>query len=665
MRKRQVLFPWYRRRHIRGSSPSSASDDESEIQDPEFREFVHEHPGGRTYNAANAAEFEDVRGEILSDEHIRLVRVSSLDGGGRRLLLQWQQVPLQFADEYNVLSYTWGAPSADPLSNIKGYRLTPNLVSCLAVLMIQAPGLWWIDALCIDQDNLDEKDQQVKKMRDIYARAQKLYVWLGPESSDGLAGLHILVKICDLSSQGKVDQGGPPLDFDDDELQSVGLPETTSPIWRAFLVFLSRPYFSRMWVLQELAVATEDTSIVCGEHILSYQVLYYALHFMDRQGWRATLSNLAGSYNVDTSLPAFHFVDTVTLFRVHLQHNDQRSLLFYLDMSRTYRSSDPRDKIIALLGIISPDERVIKELEPNYSQPVADYFRQVTGALIMHHRSYHVLTMVEARSPADDESLPSWVPNYSKEWHNPFHALQFIESPGTPFGGKWISGSNSISIEASILDEIDKISSESGAIDANMSATIMSWLSMAAEAVDSDAWLWLASAVNPQDPTSWQVDTFWRTLIGNQWNHEDGMRRNGAPESGLYLFLGNLLRHFAQSQENKKNTIILMDSWKRHINVQRLIITPLILGETEKYQRLVFDSCAYKTFFITTAGRMGLGPWTLHSGDEVATFAGGNSLYFLRQSASKRRFVGHGYVHDLMTDCRSDTERVYSPMGLE
>ncbi|KAL8801197.1 MAG: hypothetical protein Q9182_004646 [Xanthomendoza sp. 2 TL-2023] len=380
MRKRRVVFPWYWREHPRKSSPPSASDDDDPAtRNPDLLEkLLDDHPGSRTYKATNAAEFEDVRGEIPSDEHIRLVRISSLDPGGSRLLLQWQQVPLQFADEYNALSYTWGAPSANPLSNIKGYRLTPNLMSCLAELMVQAPGLWWIDALCIDQDNLDEKDQQVKKMRDIYAKAQKLYVWLGPESNDGQAGLHILVKICDLSSQGKIDQGGPPLDFDDDQLQSLGLPETTSPIWRALLVFLSRPYFTRMWVLQELAVAKKDISIMCGEYILSYQVFYYALRFMDRQGWRVTLQSLARTYDMDTSLSAFHFIDTITLFRVHLQRKDQRSLLFYLDTCRTYQSSDPRDKIIALLGIIAPGERVIKELEPNYSQPVADYFRQVS-----------------------------------------------------------------------------------------------------------------------------------------------------------------------------------------------------------------------------------------------------------------------------------------------
>ncbi|KAL8801196.1 MAG: hypothetical protein Q9182_004645 [Xanthomendoza sp. 2 TL-2023] len=273
--------------------------------------------------------------------------------------------------------------------------------------------------------------------------------------------------------------------------------------------------------------------------------------------------------------------------------------------------------------------------------------------------------MVEARSPADDKSLPSWVPNYSEEWHNPFHALQFIESPGTSFGGKWISGSNTLSIEARVLDEIDIVSSESGAVGSNISATVMCWLSMAAKAVDSDAWLWLASAVDPQNPTSRHIDTFWRTLIGNQWNHEDGMRRNSAPAYALHLFLGNVLRHLFQSQEYKIKTINLMDSWKNHIDVQGLIITPLLLGETEKYQRLVFDSSAYNTFFITKAGRMGLGPWTLQSGDEVATFAGGNSLYFLRQSASKCRFVGHGYVHDLMTDCRPDTQRSYDPIDLE
>ncbi|KAL8750832.1 MAG: hypothetical protein Q9199_006823 [Rusavskia elegans] len=391
MRRRRVRFRMHRRKRIEDSSNSSARLGRSEVQaknpiplDPEFQRLTGDRPGGRRYDASNAAEFQDIRGKLSSAECIRLVEISSLDSNRTLLYLQFMEVRLDDAPDYRALSYTWGAPSTNPLSNIRGYRFTPNLIACLSVLMVQVPGLWWIDALCIDQDDPDEKSQQVKKMRDIYARAQQLYVWLGPiwnnGMNDGLAGLHLLVKIYHLGSQGDIDNGGPPLEFADDQLQKLGFPDLDSPIWRGLLVFLSRPYFKRMWVLQELAVAKGDILVMCGEMILPYRILYYAIHFMDRQGWRIPMLALAREYGVDY-LSAFHFIDTITLLRTHHQHphlrthpqhHQQASLLVYLDTCRNYQSIDPRDKIIALLGIVSPDERAIKELEPDYSQQASD-----------------------------------------------------------------------------------------------------------------------------------------------------------------------------------------------------------------------------------------------------------------------------------------------------
>ncbi|KAI4271470.1 MAG: hypothetical protein L6R38_006868 [Xanthoria sp. 2 TBL-2021] len=137
-------------------------------------------------------------------------------------------------------------------------------------------------------------------MPDIYARAQQLYVWLGLTwnngLNDGLAGLHLLVKIYHLGSQGDIDNGGLPLEFADDQLQKLGFPDLDSPIWRGLLVFLSRLYFKRMWVLQELAVAKGDIFVMCGEMILLYRILNYAIHFMDRQGWRIPMLALAREY---------------------------------------------------------------------------------------------------------------------------------------------------------------------------------------------------------------------------------------------------------------------------------------------------------------------------------------------------------------------------------
>lgn len=169
---------------------------------------------------------------------------------------------------YNALSYIWGEPSADPLLNLMGYRLTPNLMTCLLELMVKSPGLWWIDALRINQDDSIEKSQQVKKMCNIYAGAQKVYSWLGSKADDGIPALRILAILYRFTLNNTTDNGGLHFDFDDNAPEKLKLPKVDDPSWNGLIHFLSRPYFERMWVLQELAVAKDSIFIICGNIVV-------------------------------------------------------------------------------------------------------------------------------------------------------------------------------------------------------------------------------------------------------------------------------------------------------------------------------------------------------------------------------------------------------------
>jgi hypothetical protein len=97
---------------------------------------------------------------------------------------------------YKALSYNWGniqhKPRADiPRVFLDGYRvnLTENLYS--ALWNIRRPDqdiLLWVDAICINQNDTEEKGHQVKQMGDIYKRAEEVLIWLGPghEGTDTL-----------------------------------------------------------------------------------------------------------------------------------------------------------------------------------------------------------------------------------------------------------------------------------------------------------------------------------------------------------------------------------------------------------------------------------------------------------------------------------------------
>ncbi|OCK89082.1 HET-domain-containing protein [Cenococcum geophilum 1.58] len=88
-------------------------------------------------------------------------------------------VPLDHIPVYEALSYTWGTelPVHRICCNGQNFAIRPNLFHALRRLRYRTkPRLLWIDAICIDQDNTDEKNLQIPLMRNIYMSASQVLV---------------------------------------------------------------------------------------------------------------------------------------------------------------------------------------------------------------------------------------------------------------------------------------------------------------------------------------------------------------------------------------------------------------------------------------------------------------------------------------------------------
>lgn len=97
--------------------------------------------------------------------------------------------------KYHALSYVWGSKFDPNIVTCNGYDLdiTSNLHDALQQLREDGiDGLIWVDAVCINQNNLDERARQVRLMRKIYSHAEMVYVWLGKESPNAAAGIELL-----------------------------------------------------------------------------------------------------------------------------------------------------------------------------------------------------------------------------------------------------------------------------------------------------------------------------------------------------------------------------------------------------------------------------------------------------------------------------------------
>ena len=186
-------------------------------------------------------------------------------------------VDLADAPSYIGLSYVWGSSANLKSFELNGHevKITENLAMALEHIQEELDEVTlWIDALCIDQSNVEEKSAQVQRMRDIYAAAEYTLVWLGPaaEISD------VIMNSLEAQIRRYIDMGEQPTSLcgsartiDIVRRYMENKPETMDlykePSFRKLVVghqdLLSREWWRRVWVLQEFFVA-KDVYFQCG-----------------------------------------------------------------------------------------------------------------------------------------------------------------------------------------------------------------------------------------------------------------------------------------------------------------------------------------------------------------------------------------------------------------
>lgn len=148
----------------------------------------------------------------------------------------------------------------------KPFPVTPNLANALRYLrQADKPSTLWVDALSINQIDDEEKSHQVQHMREIYEVASRVVIWLGKTSDDSDLAMDL---IADIHRVG-------PQDY------RANLEDAKS--WKALGMLYRRPWWSRVWVLQETAVGPQDPIVGVGHKSLSWVALESARQFVDEQ----------------------------------------------------------------------------------------------------------------------------------------------------------------------------------------------------------------------------------------------------------------------------------------------------------------------------------------------------------------------------------------------
>ena len=189
-------------------------------------------------------------------------------------------VELEKAPEYAAISYTWGAPLPAKTVKIDGCPFAVRGNTVYALWQAKQCGkyeCYWLDAVCINQDDLDEKSAQVELMGDIYSRAAKVVVSLGDHFDDSELVLST-ARALDVSSWCARTgvSGSQRLRLKAGWFAATGLDaEGQRRLEVAWKGFCSRPYWRRAWIVQELMLARRwSVDFMVGRDAIDWFKIY-------------------------------------------------------------------------------------------------------------------------------------------------------------------------------------------------------------------------------------------------------------------------------------------------------------------------------------------------------------------------------------------------------
>ena len=519
---------------------------------------------------------------------------------------------------YEALSYTWDSQIFYQFVWCDGKVLpiTQNLHDALKRIRQPGSSIWlWVDAICINQSDTAERNCQIGLMRQIFNRANQVIAWLGEEDADTKSAFDLVEKISAVTTsvtpEAVRDNFWTPQLMED-----MGLPRMPDAQWFTLSKLFGRPYFKRIWVVQELVVSRNAVARY-GSLTIRWEHIDHVGRLLLATGWRK-----AFNIRSRTSPRAPVFQKTISNIKRSFSEFQGRrgmTLGLLLCVTRRFLSTDPRDKVVALIGLANNvNARNAQPILPNYSKSTADVYRDVTGFSIVQERSLTLLSVVEDISDRQISHLPSWVPDYSV-WQSevifgyPISRIQYRAAGASEVSVRWSAGSSVLAVDGIQYDEVENVSSNIFDDTQKHKEIILEWLQMAEPLMRNG---------------TIGIDAFWRTLLGD-------CDRDicPAPEEWANYFASYL--SLVQKQEVSTSRAT---TWAEDTEP----------GNASVFQASLEYVAWRRRFFTTRKGLIGLGRPSMKPGDSVCILSGGHVPFLLRKDGTHHRFVGESYVHGLM-----------------
>ncbi|KAI2628486.1 heterokaryon incompatibility protein-domain-containing protein [Hypoxylon sp. NC1633] len=583
---------------------------------------------------------------------------------------------------YDALSYCWGSPDPTVAVHCDGLALAvaTNLGEALRAFRHEtSPRFLWVDALCINQDDIQEKQHQVPLMGRIYHGASNVVIWLGSDTPNHTiaSAFSILTSVRQLC-----DRFGWDVDLMQlaryHVLEDYGLPDIVDESWKSVRDLVERPWFSRTWIIQEVVLARR-AYLHCGDSSIPFAdfcvgLTYLSLSVMSR---RPDMIPSVSAYAQATQLiMSYHKAGGL---------NRDIDLLALLENHRVARASDARDKVYGFLGLYELATGRRHTISADYHRTAAEVFIEAAKEIIHHSDTLDILGVPRQDLQHRMIGLPSWVPDWSAY---EFGSSLSLRSPdGTymfNFDASRVRATKNVTIRDNTLelsgycfDEVVKVGKVMdprlhqdgpdhlrivpGSTALHILALITSWFKLAGafssesyptgedrfDAVVRAIFLDHFIGGNSREATI----RFFKQLLVPLY----ALRNSGSEDSPpslewrlstqFWSVLGRMVGpRFIDALAKLIRRGELKMQWYGYVSMGQ----PQRKTRHDDYLMTGIPRVAYRRMFCTNLGYIGVGPRILQEGDRVFLVEGSKVPLVLRLQVKGWELIGDCYMHGIM-----------------
>ncbi|KAJ4221509.1 hypothetical protein NW759_006758 [Fusarium solani] len=586
------------------------------------------------------------------------IRVLDLLPGPGPISCRIRNVRLSDRPHYEALSYCWGTATGQKNISVNGhgFPVGPNLYSALKNLReANQPRCMWIDAICINQTDNNEKNVQVPLMREIYETCQRAVIWLGPSNFLTRRAFRVLKVLLEYSHAWPL--GFTRVSVDCWRHAEHNLGQTTGRtaasdrrlnenwFWDriydalAFEYLWNRQWFSRVWILQE-ATVSPDAIVKCGEDEISWS------HLTDYWSWNSK----ADIIPTHAEAP---FVN-----RVSWKRDLAMDLFIAFALNEASSATNPRDKIYGVLAFVRKRDYI--GITVDYSKDAADVYLDFTTAVLKARPDLGVLVRSRGVRPNSKTNLPSWSLDWEHDqmqqwWSWTYSGHNHRASIPSP-----ARATKDSKAEVEFIEN-DKVL---GLLGAEVDEVVAVGLGMP----DADEWAWTQTfrayltwrevaqldSADVYEPTGQpRREMFWRTMkwftLYNPVRVEDENAQFDAFDNRVV----RLTRFLPKRLFGNQVGAALLTLWD----------TLLSVGATVRFYTTdpswLFDASAGwgRAMFRTSSGYVGLGLPNLQPGDRIFLVNGCKAPMAFRPSGNRWKVVGETYVHGIMSGEAFDSSK--------